>query len=159
MEVKMSRNGPFIVLRVIGFLLLVGLIAGGVFMAFRAGEAQGISQAPAVATAIAKAAENGQAAPVPPMMYPYGYGPGFYPHMYGYRHFGFFPFGICGSILFLFLFLGLMRMIFFRGMWHRGHMHGPWGKHWEGGVPSMFDEWHKRAHGEEPKEGSPEEKK
>ena len=145
----MSNKGPFIVLRVIGVLLLVGLIAGGIFMAFNAGIAQGVSQAPAVATAISQAAENGQGAPVPPMMFQqsYGYGPGYYPHMVGFRHFGFFPFGICGSILFVFFFFALLRMIFFRGMWHRGH-HGPWGKPWENGVPPRFDEWHKRAHGE-----------
>jgi hypothetical protein len=149
-EVKMFRNGRFIVLRVIGLLLLVGLVAGGIFMAFRAGEAQGISQAPAVATAIVKAAENGEAAPIPPMTYGHSYR-----YSYGYpmvgHHFGFFPFGICGSILFLFLIFGLMKMVFFRGMWHRGwegHKHGPWGRHWENGVPPMFDEWHKRAHGE-----------
>jgi hypothetical protein len=144
----MSRKGPFIVLRVIGFLLLTALFVGGGVMAYKAGIAQGISQAPAVATAISKAAENGQVAPIPPMMYgqEYGYG---YP-MYGH-HFGFLPFGICGSILFLFLFLGMMKMIFFRGMWHRDggeHRHGPWGRHWENGVPPMFEEWHKRAHGE-----------
>ena len=145
----MFRNG--FVFRVIGALLLLGLVGTGIFMAFKAGEANGISQAPAVATAIAKAAESGQAAPIPPMMYgrPYGYGYGYGYPMYGHHFFGFFPFGICGSILFLFLFFGIMRMIFFRGMWHRGwegHKHGPWGKHWEGGVPPMFNEGHQRAH-------------
>jgi hypothetical protein len=101
-----------------------------------------------VATAISQAAENGQVAPIHPMMYQhsYGFGPGY--SMYGRHHFGFFPFGICGSIIFLFLILGLTKMIFFRGMWHRGHMHGPWSHHWENGVPPRFDEWHKRAHGE-----------
>jgi hypothetical protein len=149
----MFRNG--LVFRIIGALLLIGLVAAGGFMAYNAGIAQGVSQAPVVATAISKAAENGQVAPVPPMFgreYGYGYG---YPMMYGH-HFGFFPFGaICGSILFLFLFLGLIRMIFFRSMWHRGwegHKHGPWGRHWENGVPPMFDEFHKRAHGEKPEE-------
>ena len=145
----MSSKGPFIVLRIIALLLLVGLIAGGIFMAFRAGEAQGISQSPAVATAIVQSAESGQPVPVPPMMYGRGYGYG-YP-MYGH-HAMFFPFGaICGSIFFLFLILGLMKLVFFGGMRHRGwegHHHGPWGRHWENGVPPMFDEWHKRAHGE-----------
>lgn len=148
----MFRNG--LVFRIFGALLLIGLIAAGGFMAYKGGVAQGISQAPAVATAISQAAENGQAAPVSPMMYGYGYGPGY--QMYGRHHFGFFPFGaICGSIFFLFLFLGLMRMIFFRGMWRRGwedHKHAPWGKDWEGGVPPMFNEWHKRAHDEKPAE-------
>jgi hypothetical protein len=150
----MFRNG--LVFRIIGALLLIGLVAAGGFMAYNAGIAQGVSQAPVVATAISKAVENGQVAPVPPMYgreYGYGYG---YP-MYGH-HFGFFPIGaICGSILFLFLFLGLIRMIFFRGMMHRGwegHKHGPWGRHWENGVPPMFDEFHKRAHGEKTEEES-----
>ena len=144
----MFRNG--FVFRLIGVVLLLGLIAAGSFMAFKAGEARGITQAPAVATAISKAAESGQAAPVPPMMYgyghpnPYGYGYGF-----GYRH-HFNPFGaICFSLIFLFFFFGFLKMIFFRRMRHGGHhMHGPWGKGWEDGAPSMFNEWHKRAHNE-----------
>ena len=145
----MSRNG--LVFRIIGAVLLVALIIGGGAMVYRAGMAQGISQSPAVATAIAQSAESGQPAPVPPMMYgrPYGYGYG-YP-MYGHPAM-FFPFGaICGSIFFLFLFFGALRMIFFGGMRHRGwegRHHGPWGRHWENGVPPMFEEWHKRAHGE-----------
>jgi hypothetical protein len=148
----MFRNG--FVFRLIGVVLLLGLIAGAGAMAYKAGMAQGISQAPAVATAISKAAESGQVAPVPPMMYgygqPYGYGYGF-----GYRH-HFNPFGaICGSLIFLFFFFGFMKMIFFRKMrhgWgHHGH-HGPWGKDWKDGVPPMFNEWHKHAHGETPAE-------
>ena len=148
----MSQKGPFIVLRVIGILLLIGVIAAAGFMAYNAGVAQGVSQAPAVVKAIQQAAENGQPVPVAPNMpaygYGYGYGPGFYPH----HGFGFFPFGICGSILLVFLFFGLLRMVFFRP-WSRGwghHSHGPWGRHWENGVPPMFEEWHKRAHGESP---------
>ncbi len=148
----MFRNG--FVFRLIGVVLLLGLIAAGSFMAFKAGEAHGITQAPAVATAISKAAKSGQVAPVPPMMYgyghpnPYGYGYGF-----GYRH-HFNPFGaICFSLIFLFFFFGFLKMIFFRRMRHGGHhMRGPWGKDWEGGAPSMFNEWHKRAHNEKPAE-------
>jgi len=120
----MFPRGSF-VLRLIGVLLLIGLLIGGGAMAYRAGIAQGIARAPEVATAISNAAVNGQ--PVPAYGYGYGYG---YPY-YGFRpHFGFFPFGgIFGLILFFFLFFGLMRLIFFRRWaWGHGHMHGhgPW---------------------------------
>lgn len=154
----MFRNG--FVFRVIGVVLLVGLIAAGGFMAFQAGQANGIAQAPAVATAISKAAENGQPVNVPPMMYQnefgYGYGHG-YPMMYRH-HFGFFPGAFCFSIFFLFLLFGALRMIFFGRMHHMhhhgGHWRGPWGRDWEDGVPPRFNEWHKRAHGEKPEEES-----
>ena len=138
----MSNNG--FAFRLIAVLLLIGLVAAGGYAAYRTGIAQGVAQAPEVASAIAQAAESGQPVPVPPM---YGYG---YPYGWGYpRHFGFFPFGgICLSIFFIFLFFGLLRFAFFRP-WHRGWgHHGHWGRKWEGGVPPMFDEWHKRAHGE-----------
>lgn len=140
------NKGPFILFRVFGLLLVLGLIAGAGAFGFKAGMARGIEQAPAVAAAIEKAAEDGQVAPISPM-YGYGYG---YPHPYGFGHPHFFnPFGaICFSILFLFLFFGAMKMLFFRRMRHGWGHHGPWRKDWEGGVPSMFDEWHKRAHGE-----------
>ncbi|MBK6645426.1 MAG: hypothetical protein IPG44_06680 [Anaerolineales bacterium] len=150
----MFRNG--FIFRLIGALLLLGLVAGGAFMAYNAGVAQGIAQAPEVAVAIEKAAENGQVAPIPPM-YGYGYGYG-HPHGYafGYRH-HFNPFGaICFSFLFLFLFFGFMKMIFFRRMRHGWGHHGHWGKGWEGNVPPPFEEWHKRAHGEKPAEGNEE---
>ena len=117
----MFNRGSFI-LRLIGVLLLVGLMAGGVAIAYRAGVAQGIAQAPTVAEALSRAAENGQTLPVPG--YGYGYG---YPY-YGFRpHFGFFPFGgIFGFILFAFLFFGLLRLIFFRPWgWHM-YGRGPW---------------------------------
>jgi len=120
----MFNRGSF-VLRLIGILLLVGLMIGGGVMAYRAGMAQGIAQAPAVAEALSNAAENGQGLPVPAYGYGYGY-PGYRMH----PHFGFFPFGgIFGSILFIFLFFGLLRLIFFRPWaWHYGPMHGrgPW---------------------------------
>ena len=135
----MSRKGPFIVFRVIGFLLLVALIVGGGAMAYKAGIAQGISQAPAVATAISQAAENGQAAPVPPVLYGHGYGYGYYP-MYGH-HFGFFPFGgFFGALFFLFLFFGLMRMVFFRGMGWSHHGHHGHGTRPEGGEKETLED-------------------
>lgn len=150
----MLRNG--FVFRLIGVLLLVALMIGGGFMAYKAGVVQGVSQAPAVATAIAKAAENGQGLPAPQIYeYGYRYSPGFYPH----HHFGFFPFGgICASILFLFFFLGLMKMVFFRP-WHMGWGHyGPWrGEH---GHPWGGPPWMRHEGGEgDKKEETPAEKK
>lgn len=134
----MFRNG--FIFRLIGVLLLLGLVAGGAFMAYNAGVAQGIAQAPEVAEANQGSAGSGQF--IPPMM---GYG---YPYGFGHPHF-FNPFGaICFSFLFLFLFFGAMRMIFFRRMRHGWGHHGPWGKGWEGNAPPHFEEWHKRAHGE-----------
>ena len=126
----MFNNRGSFVLRLIGALLLVGLMIGGGVMAYRAGVAQGIAQAPQVAEALSNAAESGSGLPYPA----YGYG---YPH-YGFRpHSGFFPIGgIFGAILFIFLFFGLMRLIFFRHWaWHYGPMHGrgPWkgyGRYW-----------------------------
>ena len=133
----MFNNRGSFVLRLIGALLLVGLMIGGGAMAYRAGVAQGIAQAPAVAEALSNAAESGQSLPVPA----YGYG---YPY-YGFRpHFGFFPFGgIFGFILFIFLFFGLMRMIFFRRRaWHYGpvHGHGPWKGYGPWGPPPWVRE-------------------
>ncbi|MBK6794636.1 MAG: hypothetical protein IPG80_19300 [Anaerolineales bacterium] len=152
------KKGPFIVFRVLGLLLVLGLIAGAGAFGFKAGMMRGIEQAPEVAAAIEKAAEDGQ--PAAPM-YGHGYAYG-YPQPYGFGfHHHFNPFGaICGSIFFLFLFFGFMKMMFFRRMrhgWgHHGH-HGPWGKGWEGNVPPPFEEWHKRAHGEKPAESNSEE--
>jgi len=147
----MSRN---VVFRVIGIVLLLGLIAAGGFMAYQAGVAHGVAQSPEVVAAIEKAAENGQGPIVPPMMYGYdrpgfGFG-GFGHHGFGYRHhFGFFPIGgFCFALLFFFFLIGALRMVFFRPWHHHGPWRGPWGKHWEDGAPPMFVEWHKRAHGE-----------
>ncbi len=145
------KNNSFIWLRILGAILVLGLIAGAGAFGYKAGMAQGITQAPAVAKAIEKAAENGQAVPAPFMSYGRDFGYGY--HSMPFHHRGFFnPIGaICGSILFLFLFFGAMKMLFFRRMmWNGGHMRGPWGWHSEGGVPSMFNEWHKQAHGETP---------
>lgn len=119
------------VLRVIGIVLLLGLLAAGGYAAYQAGVAQGIAQAPEVAEAFQ------QGAVLPPAA---GFG---YP--YGYHHFS--PFGlVCGSVLFLFVFFGLLRMVVC-GISRRTHG----GKAtWQGGPPAMFEEWHKRAHEAKP---------
>jgi hypothetical protein len=135
--------------RLIGVLIFLSIIAFGGYMAYKAGIAQGISQAPEVAEAIQQSAEDGQGAP---MMYERGFGYGYpYHHGFGFGpHFGFFPLGFCFSIVLLFFFLGMLRFIFRPWSWHR---HGHWGKS-EGGVPPMFEKWHKRAHGETSSEDS-----
>lgn len=57
-----------------------------------------------------------------------------------------------GPILGFFLIvlaLKSFRMLVWGPRWgHMGHHggHGPWGRHWENGVPPMFEEWHKKAH-------------
>ncbi|MBN1449713.1 MAG: hypothetical protein JW963_01745 [Anaerolineales bacterium] len=146
----MLNRGSF-VLRLIGILLLVGLMIGGGVMAYRAGVAQGIAQAPAVAEALLSAVESGQGLSLP--AYGYGYG---YPSYRMHPHFGFFPFGgIFGSILFIFLFFGLLRLIFFRPWaWHYGPMQGrdpwkryghpwgppPWAREGEAGEPEADTE-------------------
>lgn len=134
----MFTRGSFVI-RLIGIVLLVGLLIGGGAMVYRAGIAQGIAQAPEVAEALSSAAESGSGLPVP--VYPYGY-----PAYRFHPHFGFFPFGgIFGFILFFFIFFGLMRMIFFRRWaWHHygHHGRGPWkkgGRHW-GGPPWAYDD-------------------
>ena len=119
----MYNRGSF-VFRLVSGLLLIGLLVGGGALAYRAGVTQGIAQAPEVAEALSSSADSGQSLTFP------GYG-------YGYRtyhHFGFFHFGgIFGFILITFLFIGLLKMLFFRPWaWHHAgkHGHGHWMGHW-----------------------------
>jgi hypothetical protein len=111
----------------IAILVIGGLIAVG---AYDAGLNQAVVQT-APATGTAPAVYYG---------HPYGYGWGF----------GFFPFGFLFPLLGLFLFFGLLRAIF--GGWGgRGYYYGHRGWYGDGqqhDVPSRFDEWHKRAHGD-----------
>ena len=129
-------------LRIVSALVLIAAVAGIAFFAFQAGVAKG--------SPVTIEAPAGQTAPAP---YPYyGYGMPF-----GYGHpMPFFGFGCFGLFIPLFLFFLAMkafRFMFWGSRWggHMGH-HGPWGRHWEGGAPPMFEEWHKRAHGEQPEE-------
>jgi hypothetical protein len=75
--------------------------------------------------------------------YYYGYGP----------HFGFGIFGFFWFLFILFIFFGLLRFAFF-GRRHWGGGWGPKGGGYRHGVPPAIDErmqeWHKRAHGEQP---------
>ena len=89
----MSQNSFFF--RTVGLLFLIGLVFIGGFIAFRAGVAQGFAQAPAIADTV----QNEQTIVSPS----FGYG-----YVYGFPPFG----GICISILFVFLFFGLLRFVF-----------------------------------------------
>ena len=132
-------------LRIVSALVLLAAIAGIAFFAFQAGIAQG--------SPITIKAPEGQTAPMPAPYPFYGYGYG----MPFHRPFGFgYGLGCFGLLIPLFLFFLAMkafRMMLWGPRWgHMGHHHGPWGRHWENGVPPMFEEWHKKAHGEQPEE-------
>ncbi|HMB24091.1 MAG TPA: hypothetical protein VKP08_14710 [Anaerolineales bacterium] len=136
-------------LRIIAALVLLAAVAAIGFFAFQAGIAQG--------SPVTIKAPSGETAPLPSPYYGYGWGMPFH------RPFGF-GFGCFGFLIVLFLFfvaMRSMRLLFWGPRWgwgpwgHHHGGHGRWGR-WENGVPPMFEEWHKRAHGEA---GQPEEKK
>lgn len=132
-----NNNG----LRIVSALVLIAAVAGIAFFAFQAGVMRG--------SPVTIEAPSGESVPAP---YPY-YGHGMSYHR---PHFGF-GFGFFDFLITLFLFLLALRafrFLFWGSRW--GHHKGHWGRHWEGGAPPMFEEWHKRAHGEA---GQPEEKK
>ncbi|MBI3176345.1 MAG: hypothetical protein HYZ25_21685 [Chloroflexi bacterium] len=129
-------------LRILSGLVLVAAIAGIAFFAFQAGVAQG--------SPVTIQAPSGESAQMPYYGMPFGYR-GFHPMPF----FGFGCFGILIPLFLLFLAMRAFRFAFWGPRWgHHMHGHGPWGRgHWgEGNVPPMFDEWHKRAHGETPAE-------
>src|SRR3989442_15895093 len=105
----------------VGILLLVVLVAGAAGLAYNAGVAQGVAQSGQTVT--------------PPGGGPYPYGPYYGPswhHPFGLGFFGFlFP------LLFIFLFFGLLRGLF----WHS------WGgyRHCGRGAPPELEDWQRRA--------------
>ena len=122
-------------LRLISVLVLIAAIAGIAFFAFQAGVAQG--------SPVTIEAPSGQTVPAP---YPYyGYGMPFH------RPWGFGFFGFLFTLFLIFLAFRALRFLFWGPRWGWGpHRYGPWGRSWENGMPPMFEEWHKRAHGETP---------
>ena len=124
-------------LRIVSVLVLIAAIAGVGFFAYQAGVANG--------SPISIEAPAGDTSVVPVPYFGYGYGMRYHP--FG---FGFGCFGILIPLFLFFLSMKAMRFIFWGPRF--GHRMGHWGRRWEGGAPSMFDEWHKRAHGEEPEE-------
>lgn len=140
-------NGRIILIGLLVLALIAGAAGVGVY-AYNAGVAQGLVQSGKVSVV-----EGG------PGPYPYYGGPFFFHQPFG---FGFGFLGCLFPLLFFFLIFGLLRGIFWRGPWgwKRGwggqHEHGPWDK---GGVPPMFEEWHRQAHGQStPPESQPTEK-
>ena len=82
---------------------------------------------------------------------PYYYGYGFHPFFAG--------FGILWFLLILFGIFWLLRFAFFGRMWGGGWGHRRWGYGpGPGGMPSGIEErmqeWHRRAHGEQPPAGT-----
>jgi len=125
-------NGK-IALRVVSGLVLLAVIAAIGFFAFQAGVAKG--------SPITIEVPSGESVPAP---YPhYGYGMRYH-HPQGFG-FGFGCLIPIFAVFLLVLALKSFRMMMWGPRW--GH-HGGWGRHWEGGAPPMFEEWHKRAHGE-----------
>ena len=123
-------------LRIVSALVLIAAIAGIAFFTFQAGVAQG--------SPITIKAPEGQVAPAPYPYYGYGYGMPFH-HPLGFGY-GLGCFGLLIPLFLFFLAMKAFRFMFWGPRW--GHMHGHHGRHWEGGVPPMFEEWHKKAHGE-----------
>jgi hypothetical protein len=130
----MNRNTG---LRIISALILVAAVAGIAFFAYQAGFAHG--------SPVTLEAPSGQSVPAP-YPYPY-YGMPFY-RPWG---FGFGCFGILIPLFLFFLAIHAFRVLFWGPRrWGPGYGHGPWRHGWQGDVPPVFDEWHKRVHGEEP---------
>ncbi len=122
----------------ISFLITLALLVGVGVYAYQVGIQQGAAQV-AVGDGAAVA-------------------PRFMPYYYGFHPFGF-GFGALGCLVplfFIFLLVCLLNLIRFAiwgPRWGWGHHHG-WRGHWMHGesVPPMFDEWHKKMHGEKPDE-------
>jgi len=120
---------------VLGVLIAVLLIAGAIGIgayAYNWGVAQGM-------------ADSGKlAAPaVGAVPYPYFHRP------FGFHTFGF-GFGFLNCLfplLFFFLLFGLCRAFIGRGHWGWGGMSH---RHWNGGVPPMVEEMHRKMHEQQP---------
>ncbi len=128
----MTRN---IIFRILAGLVLLAALAGIAFFAYNAG----VAHSTVINVQPGAPQTNGLPAP-----YYYGWG---HP----------FPFSGLGcliplAVLFLvFLAFGSMRRMIWGPRWGSHHMHHQmrWSeKEWEGGVPPMVSEWHRRMHGQ-----------
>jgi hypothetical protein len=116
--------------RVVRALAMGGLIVAGAAAiaigAYNAGVAQGI-------------AESGRLIAAPPAATPFVY---VWPRPWGFGFFPVFP------LFFLLVFFFVIRGLLWRGRWHGG-----WRYRYDG-VPPAFEEWHRRAHAQQPDPGS-----
>lgn len=118
-------------------LALVAAAAIGT-VAYQAGVSRGIALQPPPAVTAPAAPGGAEAAPPPPYpYYPYPY--------YPYRYYGPWRFGFFGPLLGIFLFVFLLRALFW------GAFGWGWRRRWRyydspGYGPSRLDEWHRRAH-------------
>jgi hypothetical protein len=119
-------------LRIVAGLVLLAAIAAIAFFAFQAGVSKG--------SPITIQAPSGESVPAPYPYYGHGYGMRF-PHPFG---FGLGCFGPLLALFLLFVVLKSFRMMMWGPRWGWGHRHG----FGERGAPPMFEEWHKRMHGE-----------
>ncbi len=123
----------------IGLLLIVGAVTVG-YYAYQAGIAHGLADS-------GKLVADGSAPP-DGHVYHYWGGPFAFHHGFG------FGFGFLGCLLPLLFFFLLSRLLFWPHSWG-WRRPGPWGHGpWEHGAPPMFDEWHRRAHGNPPGPGN-----
>jgi hypothetical protein len=140
-----------IVFRILAGLVLLAAIAGIGFFAYSAGVAHGTALD---IKPIIVEAQNQPPVPV------YGHRMAF--HHGGMPFFGFGCFGILIPLFLFFIAFAAMRHLFWgwepgfgwrhrMHAMHHGHWHdkGPWNSE---DVPPFFAEWHRRAHGEQPKE-------
>lgn len=118
-------NGRIVFGILLALLLVAGFLGVGAY-AYNIGVAQGLADSGKLVTPATGVA----------------------PYPYYYRPFGFHPFGFGFGFLscvfplfFTFLFVSLLRAFVWRGRW--GGMHY---RHWEGGVPPMAEEWHRKMH-------------
>jgi len=130
----MNRNTG---LRILSVLVLIAAVGGIAFFAYQAGFAHG--------SPVTLQAPSGQTVPAP---YPYPYYGMAFHRPWG---FGFGCFGILIPLFLFFLAIHAFRVLFWGPRLGWRH-HGPYGRGWNGDVPPMFEEWHKKAHGETPEE-------
>jgi hypothetical protein len=121
-------NGRIVLRVLFALVLMAGAVGIGVYV-YNAGVAQGLAASGKIVV------PEGGVVP-----YPY------YPPFYRPWGFGFGILGLVFPLLFVFLILGLLRGILFRGWhgsrWGWGGPHGEWPK----GVPPMMEEWHRKLH-------------